>query len=296
MAICSSINASSLLGAPGGPRLSGTLKLNIGPECKTGEEPASKNKKRAGFYVDGFNLFHAIDDYGQPHLKWVDLWALAQCIINKRAEQLVRVVWCSAEYRFDYKKQQIHRAYQSALQAKGVEIALGHFVREPITCRADCQMEFEKPTEKAGDVNVALHLIVDAFDDLYDTAYLVTADSDQTATVDMFKRRFPNKEIIAVAPPGREHSKYLIANSDGNRTIFKGAIEACLLGKTVTSKGGFVAQRPQTYDPPSGWKKPSLTEVRAAQSGEQKPKKIGRRHRTKALKVERKPRRKIIKR
>ncbi|MFO1241201.1 MAG: hypothetical protein U1E64_12690 [Sphingomonadaceae bacterium] len=27
--------------------------------------------RRVIVYIDGFNLYHAIDDLGQPHLKWL---------------------------------------------------------------------------------------------------------------------------------------------------------------------------------------------------------------------------------
>ena len=50
---------------------------------------------RAAFYIDGFNLYHAIDDLGLPHLKWVNLFALARQLV-RRDESVVRVVWCTA--------------------------------------------------------------------------------------------------------------------------------------------------------------------------------------------------------
>ena len=56
---------------------------------------------KVGFYVDGFNLYHAIDDLGQPHLKWLDLRALGQLLLDesKYGKELARVV-----YRTAYKK------------------------------------------------------------------------------------------------------------------------------------------------------------------------------------------------
>ncbi len=33
--------------------------------------------KKVISYIDGLNLYHAIDDLNRPHLKWVDLWALS---------------------------------------------------------------------------------------------------------------------------------------------------------------------------------------------------------------------------
>ena len=33
---------------------------------------------RVACYVDGFNLYHAINDLNKPHLKWLDIRAVAQ--------------------------------------------------------------------------------------------------------------------------------------------------------------------------------------------------------------------------
>ena len=53
--------------------------------------------KRVFVYVDGFNLYHAIDDLNQDHLKWVNLWALSEKLIAQDGrEQLVVVKYFSA--------------------------------------------------------------------------------------------------------------------------------------------------------------------------------------------------------
>jgi len=41
-------------------------------------------------YIDGFNFYHAVDDLGEPHLKWVDLWALSEKLL-RADQQLVGV-------------------------------------------------------------------------------------------------------------------------------------------------------------------------------------------------------------
>ena len=46
---------------------------------------------RAAFYVDGFNLYHPINDLGKPYLKWLDLWALGEHLIPGRSEGVVKV-------------------------------------------------------------------------------------------------------------------------------------------------------------------------------------------------------------
>ena len=50
---------------------------------------------RVACYVDGFNLYHAIHDLQKPHLKWVNLWALAQSICRS-GETLTKVAYFSA--------------------------------------------------------------------------------------------------------------------------------------------------------------------------------------------------------
>jgi hypothetical protein len=41
---------------------------------ETAEAPLSFRKQsRASFYVDGFNLYHAIDDLGDNTLKWLNV-------------------------------------------------------------------------------------------------------------------------------------------------------------------------------------------------------------------------------
>jgi hypothetical protein len=45
---------------------------------------------RVACYIDGFNLYHAIDDLDKPHLKWLDVCALAKSLCRV-GEDLVKV-------------------------------------------------------------------------------------------------------------------------------------------------------------------------------------------------------------
>ena len=38
------------------------------------------------FYIDGFNLYHALHDMRQPKLKWLSLRAVAEKLIPQRSE------------------------------------------------------------------------------------------------------------------------------------------------------------------------------------------------------------------
>ena len=62
-------------------------------------------------------------------------------------------------------------------------------------------------SEKQSDINVALSVICDGEDDVYDGAFLLSADSDQVATAKFFKARLEEKgkRLFAAIPPGQTY-------------------------------------------------------------------------------------------
>ncbi|MFL1587059.1 NYN domain-containing protein, partial [Stutzerimonas stutzeri] len=68
--------------------------------------------------------------------------------------------------------------YIDALTARGgVSIDYGHFLSRPARCRS-CGAKWQRNEEKKTDVNIAVRLLEDAFDDLFDVAIIVSGDSD----------------------------------------------------------------------------------------------------------------------
>jgi hypothetical protein len=214
---------------------------------------------RAAFYIDGFNLYHAIDELNQPHLKWLDLWALGTRLITPDSE-LVRIVWCTAIDTKNVPKMLRHREYRKAVESTGVIAVEGHFTVEDMECR-ECGHVWAKRTEKQGDVNVAVNLISDGHAGLYDCAYLLTADSDQAATARIFRDRLPEKRIVSVAPPMREHSFHVLQHTHDKKAISVSDLEWCLFPNPVLKGGAFVCARPNEYEPPRGWKNPRAAKI-----------------------------------
>lgn len=66
--------------------------------------------RRVIVYVDGFNLYHAIDDLKRPHLKWLDLRALAESLLRKD-ETLKSVKYFSAYATWMPDRYARHRDY-----------------------------------------------------------------------------------------------------------------------------------------------------------------------------------------
>ena len=153
-------------------------------------------KRRAALYVDGFNLYHALDALNEPHLKWLNLFALGSRILNRNQETLVKVRYFTALKPGPKaaEKNKRHREYITALKWFNVKIHEGHFISDTVDCLG-CKRVWESPKEKETDVNIALFLYDDAHQDAFDVAYLLTADLDQGATARMLKKRFPKKTI-----------------------------------------------------------------------------------------------------
>jgi hypothetical protein len=186
----------------------------------------------AGLYVDGFNLYHAILKFEEPHLKWLNLRKLGESIIDATSDTLGPVTYCTAYYPGDSQKKWRHDEYMAALRVVNVEPIMGHYIHEPWECD-HCDHTWEKATEKASDVNLALHLFNDARLDRFQTAYLVTADSDQAATAKMFRNCFPEKRFITVSPPGRNISHNILTYSHGKVSLTKEHLEKSLFPKIV---------------------------------------------------------------
>ena len=211
--------------------------------------------KRAALFVDGFNLYHSVNDLGENFLKWTNLWELGNIIIPSNSEELVEVHFCTAYYPGDHGKRVRHEKYNNALQLLGVQVHMGHYIKEDKICPS-CSHAWARHSEKQTDINVALSLFEGAQRDAYDHGYLLSADSDQLATVKWFNRTFPSKRITMVIPPGRTHSK-AIRDNGGHQQIQLNRMhfERAHMGNAV-SKGGKTIIRPIEYAPPIGWVHP----------------------------------------
>lgn len=135
---------------------------------------------------------------------------------------------------------------------RNVTIVKGHFVFND---------EIGRHSEKQSDINVALELIVDAMDGLYDWAYLVSADSDQAATARVLKEKFPDKKLAIAATLNRRPPEKALPYSDLAFTIRKEDVEACLLPQYVQGRSGMI-RRPSNYDPPDWWRPPGQRPTR----------------------------------
>jgi uncharacterized LabA/DUF88 family protein len=128
---------------------------------------------------------------------------------------------------------------------------MGQFKEKDIYCK-NCKSTFRGHEEKESDVNLACHLISDAYRDLFDQAFILSRDSDLSSPIRFVREHFPKKKIKVIAPPQRGHSKELWALAHNRASILKDHLEKCLLPQIVLNAGGkLICKRPAQYDPPS---------------------------------------------
>lgn len=209
---------------------------------------------RGAAFIDGFNIYHAVDDLGMPHLKWISYRRLAELISIGHATTVDEVVLATAYFNLSEEKRSRHELFVRAQEANGVRVPLGHMADDDLEC-PDCSWRWTKPTEKQSDVNVALSLYRAAIKDEFDVAFLLSADSDLLPAVELVKKDAPGKKIFLVTPPNRKHSKRLRSACHGKIQLTVEQMERAVMEESFKDSNGLIS-RPHEYAPPPGWVHP----------------------------------------
>ena len=194
-------------------------------------------------YVDGFNLYFGLKEgYGRRY-HWLDLQKLVADLLQPD-QQLRAVQYFTARIRDDPEGGSRQSTYLDALANHSplVRITEGRFIQRPRGCRS-CGARWVVYEEKETDVNIAIAMIKDAAQDVYDTAILVSGDTDLRPVVATVKQLRPDKRIVVAFPP-RRHSKALMRAADAFITIGHGTIHNAQLPHSVVTRGGITLSRP----------------------------------------------------
>jgi uncharacterized LabA/DUF88 family protein len=118
-------------------------------------------------------------------------------------------------------------------------------LEKPRQCHA-CGAQWLSYEEKMTDVNMAVQMLTDAYEDLFDTAILISGDSDLTTPVTTLRRQFPSKRLIVAFPPGRK-SNELSKASNGFFTIGEAHLRQSQFPDQLSRPDGYVLIRPATW-------------------------------------------------
>ena len=205
------------------------------------------SQQRVITYIDGYNLYHGLLEAGLRSSRWLDLPKLGTSLL-KPGQQLALTRYFTTRVKGDPAKARRQASYIDALTTRrGIEIDFGHFLSKRITCHS-CGHSWTKSEEKKTDVNIAVRMLEDAYDDHFDTAIIISGDSDLAPPVETIRRRYPHKRVLVAFPPKR-YSHELRRVADVTFRIFNRNIRTSHLPATVTTNGGTTLTAPQGWLP-----------------------------------------------
>jgi hypothetical protein len=192
-------------------------------------------------YVDGFNLYYGMKSKSWQRYYWLDLNELVSSLLRPH-QSLAGVTYCTA--RVSGPKDTVWRQglYIDALLATGVRVVEGKYQPKDLSCH-QCGNTWQSFEEKQTDVNLAVEMMRDAHLDLFETAFLISGDSDLTPAVCAVLQLHPTKAVVVVEPPGR-HSDVLVRAASASFPIGRGRLAAAQLPSVVTSLRGHPLRRP----------------------------------------------------
>jgi len=208
-------------------------------------------------YIDGFNLYHGMRAARWRSLYWLDMTALARNLL-KPGQTLAATKYFTARIsgpkpadspakrRRLTEKRRRQTDYLDALATlPDIQTFEGHYLAKPRSCRA-CGAKWTTHEEKMTDVSIATELLIDAFRDAFDTALIVSADSDLTPPVEAVHEHFDGKRIVAAFPP-RRSSVQLKRAVTAAFTIGRAKFSKSQLPERVTLPSGHTVTRPKRW-------------------------------------------------
>lgn len=195
--------------------------------------------QRTYIYIDGFNLYYR--GLKNTPYKWLDLKALCQKILDKTHKiEGIKYFTALVSGKIDTQKPIKQQTYIRALEKHIPEISVyyGHFLSNSVWAVLAKPTEKQKfvkiikTEEKGSDVNLAVHLLNDAWLDKYDCAVLISNDSDLAESMNLVRQQH-KKKIGLILPPQCHPSKTLMKFADFVKGIRKNALSSSLLPNPI---------------------------------------------------------------
>ena len=206
---------------------------------------------RVVFFIDGFNLYHALKSLNANHLKWLNLKTLCQNFAPSPQFSIENIYYFSAHAAWLPGAYHRHKMYIQALKSTGVTPVFGKFKEKDCKCKR-CGSMWKAHEEKETDVNIALYILDQAYQNKFDRAVIVSADSDFSPAIKLAKERFPEKQFRILTPVNREHSWDLVNAVGGKKNaghIKRIHIDRSLFPERIILASGKEIIRPQEYCP-----------------------------------------------
>jgi len=202
-------------------------------------------------YIDGFNLYYgAIKD--TPN-RWLDLEALCHRLLPKDDIKRIRYFTAKVSARpGDPQQPQRQHTYLRALATlPSVSIHYGHFLthqlRMPLVNpprRGPKTAEVLKTEEKGSDVNLASHLLLDAFQHVCDVAVVISNDSDLRVPIRIAEQQLGI--TVGIVNPHRAKNRSRVLQATFFKQLRPSVLAQCQLPEVMSDQNG-------TFRKPASW-------------------------------------------
>ena len=195
---------------------------------------------RTSVYIDGFNLYYRA--LKGTSYKWLDLKKLVTHLLQPH-HCIVDIKYFTAIVSgiFDPSQPIRQKTYLRALQSYIPEVSIyyGHFLSHEISSpkvplsRPPQFARVLKTEEKGSDVNLAVHVLNDAWLDAYDCAIIISNDSDLAEPLRLIREQ-NGKKIGLISPLLRGHpSRELQKHAHFVKRIREGVLGVSQMPSTI---------------------------------------------------------------
>lgn len=218
---------------------------------------ARTSPERVIAYIDGFNLYFGMRAGRYRRYYWLDVQRLAANLLQP-SQKLVFVKYFTARISGAMAGDPAGRAKHLNAKRKRQSDFLealdtlsnfaryeGHFLGKAVECRA-CGALRRTHEEKMTDVQIATEMLTDAFEDRFDTALLVSADSDLVPPTRAVQRMFAGKRIVVAFPPSRS-SVELKRAASAAFTIGRRRLAQSQFPDQIKKRDGYILRRPSHW-------------------------------------------------
>jgi uncharacterized LabA/DUF88 family protein len=201
-------------------------------------------KERVIVYIDGFNLYFGLLDAGFQNCKWLNIRALVENI-KQPNQEIIEIKYFTSRVSNDPDKQKRQTTYVEALESVDIKIFYGHYQSDRTECKL-CGNIWPTYHEKMTDVNIATQMLLDAYQDKFDMAMLISGDSDLVPPMKAIHELFTKKRVFVAFPPKRHNSSVALI-AKGSITIGRKKLVDSQFANEVQKKDGYILRKPKDW-------------------------------------------------
>ncbi len=201
---------------------------------------------RTNVYVDGFNLYYG--RLKKSAYKWLDLRSLIAKVLPQNQINTIKYFTALVDSEpSDPDKTQRQLTYIRALKATQVEVIQGKFLSSEVMMPLVSPpsggprlVKVHKREEKGSDVNLATHLLLDAFRQHFDIAVIVSNDTDLALPIQVVRNDF--RLDVGVLNPQSKTSNYLQKVASFYRELRLGPIKSSQFPTSLSDQNGLIVK------------------------------------------------------